>query len=67
MLKQMRSSPFKADWLDGGRGGQAFQAQLDQKMAERMSGAGSGDRLVKSIVKRMEKLHRNHVTTPDRA
>ena len=67
MLKQMRNSPFKADWLDGGRGGQVFQAQLDQKMAERMSGAGSGDRLVKSIVKRMEKLHPNHVTTPYRA
>jgi Rod binding domain-containing protein len=66
MLKQMRNSPFKADWVDGGRGGQVFQGQLDQKLAERMASAGSGDRLVKSIVKRIEKLHRNHVPTPDR-
>jgi Rod binding domain-containing protein len=67
MLKQMRNSPFKSDLLEGGRGGQVFQAQLDQKLAERMAGAGSGNRLVKSIVKRLEKNLRSHVPTLDRA
>lgn len=58
MLKQMRNSPFKSELLEGGRGGQVFQAQLDQKLAERMSSAGAGDRLVRNIVKRLERAAR---------
>lgn len=55
MLKQMHESPFKTEsWVTGGRGGEAFQGQLDQKLAERMSSSHAGDRLVKSIVKRIE-------------
>ena len=54
MLKQMRNSPFKSDMLDGGRGGQVFQGQLDQKLAERMAASHAGDRLVQSMVRRLE-------------
>jgi Rod binding domain-containing protein len=55
MLKQMRNSPFKSDLFDGGRGGQAFQAQLDQRLAERMANGRAADRLVNSIVKSIER------------
>jgi Rod binding domain-containing protein len=61
MLKQMRESPFKSSLFDGGRGGEAFQAQLDQRMAERMASSHSGDRLVQSIVRRIE--GKKHVAT----
>jgi len=54
MLKQMRNSPFKSDMLDGGRGGQVFQGQMDQKLAERMAASHAGDRLVQSMVRRLE-------------
>jgi hypothetical protein len=54
MLKQVRNSPFKSELFEGGRGGQVFQAQLDQKLAERMATAPAGDRLVQSIVNRLE-------------
>lgn len=55
MLKQMHNSPIKSeDWVTGGRGGEAFQGQLDQQLAQRMAGGHSGDRLVNSIVKRIE-------------
>jgi Rod binding domain-containing protein len=60
MLKQMRNSPFKSELMDGGRGGQAFANQLDQKLAERMAAGHAGDRLVQSIVRRIE----NKTTTP---
>jgi Rod binding domain-containing protein len=60
MLKQMRESPFKSDLMDGGRGGQAFQAQLDQKLAERMASSKAGDRLVRSIVKKLERIRQHH-------
>jgi Rod binding domain-containing protein len=54
MLKQMRQSPFKSEMFDGGRGGEAFQGQLDEKLAERMSSSASGEKLVQSIVKKLE-------------
>lgn len=54
MLKQMRNSPFRSDLMDGGRGGQMFAAQLDQHLAERMAGGSAGERLVQSIVRRLE-------------
>jgi Rod binding domain-containing protein len=65
MLRQMRNSPFKSELLEGGRGGQVFQAQLDQRLAERMAGAGSGNRLVRSIVRRLEKNLRSNVAPRD--
>jgi len=63
MLKQMHNSPFKSDMLDGGRGGQAFARQLDQRLAERMAASHAGDRLVASIVRKIEKTPRPHVAT----
>jgi Rod binding domain-containing protein len=67
MLRQMRNSPFKSELFSGGRGGQAFQAQLDQKLAERMASAPSGNRLAKSIVKSLERKMGIDVTATDRA
>ncbi len=53
LLKQMRESPFKSDLFNGGRGGQAFSPLYDQHLAERMAG-GSGQKLVRAIVRRIE-------------
>lgn len=53
LLKQMHDSPFKAEWLDGGRGGQAFQPLLDQKLVDHLS-RSSGKPLVRSIVRKLE-------------
>jgi Rod binding domain-containing protein len=54
MFKQMRNSPFKSDMFEGGRGGQAFANQLDQKLSERMASSHAGQRLVQAIVRRLE-------------
>ena len=54
MLKQMRDSPFKSDLFNGGRGGEAFANQLDQKLAERMASGHAGDQLVRAIVRKIE-------------
>jgi hypothetical protein len=53
MMKQMHDNPFKASWVDGGRGGQAFQPLLDQHMIDHMA-KSSSKKLVNSIVKRIE-------------
>jgi Rod binding domain-containing protein len=53
MLKQMHDSPFKASWVDGGRGGQAFQPLLDQHMIDHIA-KSSSKKLVNSIVRRIE-------------
>lgn len=53
LLKQMRDSPFKSELFSGGRGEQAFGPVMDAHMAERMA-RGSGNKLVKSIVKRFK-------------
>ncbi len=67
MLKQMRNSPFKSELFSGGRGGQVFQNQLDQKLAERMTSGKFGDRLVQSIVRKIEHKPRTHVAPNGRA
>jgi Rod binding domain-containing protein len=54
LLKQMRSSPLRSELLDGGRGGQAFGALLDQHLAERMA-RGAAAPLVHSIVRSIER------------
>jgi Rod binding domain-containing protein len=64
MLKQMRSSPFKSEMFDGGRGGQAFMSQLDQHLAERMSRSSAGERLARAIVRKFE--GKPHVQATDR-
>ena len=53
ILKQMRESPFKSEIFSGGRGGQAWGQLYDQQMADRMS-RGVGQKLVKSIVRKLE-------------
>jgi Rod binding domain-containing protein len=57
LMKQMHDSPFKSNLLDGGRGGEAFQPLMDQHLAERMS-RGAGQKLVRSIVKQLERRER---------
>ncbi|MEZ0264133.1 MAG: rod-binding protein [Phycisphaerae bacterium] len=52
LFKQMRSSPFKSDLFDGGRGGQAFAPMLDQHLVDRMS-RGSDRKLTNAIAKRL--------------
>ena len=53
VLKQMHNSPFKTEWLDGGRGGQAFAELYDHQLIDRISRV-AGRSLVDSIVRRME-------------
>jgi Rod binding domain-containing protein len=53
LLKQMHDSPFKADWVTGGRGGEAFSSLYDQHLADRMARA-SGRQLVQSIVRQIQ-------------
>ena len=54
LLKQMEESPFKSELFSGGRGGQAFSSLYHQQLVERMSRTGAGERLVQSIVKKIE-------------
>ena len=53
LLKQMDESPFRSELFSGGRGGQAFSSLYNQQLAERMS-RSAGDKLVNSIVRRIE-------------
>jgi Rod binding domain-containing protein len=54
LLKQMRESPWRVDWLDGGRGGQAFSEMYDEQLSMRMA-RGAGTKLVNSIVNKIER------------
>jgi Rod binding domain-containing protein len=56
LLKQVRQSPFHSKLFDGGRGGEAFGALYDQQIAEHMT-RGAGQKLVNSIVNRIEAKH----------
>jgi Rod binding domain-containing protein len=53
LLKQMEDSPFKSDLFSGGRGGQAFSSLYHQQLTDRIA-RGAGDKLVNSIVRRIE-------------
>ena len=53
LLKQMEDSPFKSDLFSGGRGGQAFGSMYHQQLTDRIA-RGAGQKLVKSIVRRIE-------------
>jgi peptidoglycan hydrolase FlgJ len=55
LLKQMHDSPFKASWVDGGRGGQAFQPLLDQKIVDHLSRRSTSKSLVRSMVRKLER------------
>ena len=52
LLKQMHDSPFKSKMFSGGRGGEAFQTMMDQRLVDRMS-RSAGKKLVRSVVKRI--------------
>jgi Rod binding domain-containing protein len=54
LLKQMRSSPFKSELFEGGRGGQAFAPLLDQHLADHMA-KGADNKLVKAIARKLLK------------
>jgi hypothetical protein len=54
LLKQMRSSPFKSELFEGGRGGQAFAPLLDQHLADHMA-RGADNKLVKAIARKLLK------------
>src|SRR5947207_2558867 len=58
LLKQMREDPFKSSMLDGGRGGESFNALLDQHLSEKL-GRGAGNKLINAFVRRYEKLMPN--------
>jgi Rod binding domain-containing protein len=53
LLKQMDDSPFKSELFSGGRGGQAFSSLYHQQLADRVA-RGAGQKLVKTIVRRIE-------------
>jgi Rod binding domain-containing protein len=53
LLKQMDESPFKSELFSGGRGGQAFSSLYHQQLADRVA-RGAGQKLVKTIVRRIE-------------
>jgi Rod binding domain-containing protein len=53
LLKQARESPFRSELFDGGRGGQAFGAMYDQRLAEHLA-RGAGKKLVRSLVRKIE-------------
>ena len=57
LLKQMQDSPFRSEVFSGGRGGQAFSSLFSQHLTERMAGGKSAEKLVNSIVKRIERTH----------
>ena len=57
LLKQMHDSPFRSELFSGGRGGQAFSSLFNQHLTERMAGGKSAEKLVNSIVKKIERSH----------
>lgn len=51
LMRQVRQSPWKSELFGGGRGGEAYQELLDQKLVEGMA-RGSGGSLVDAFVKK---------------
>jgi len=54
LMKQMHESSLKSELMHGGRGEEAFQAQLNMEMAGRM-GRASGDPIAERIYRSFEK------------
>ncbi|MBU0513174.1 MAG: rod-binding protein [Proteobacteria bacterium] len=57
MLKGMRRSVIKANWLDGGLKQRFAEDMLDQVMADRMAGSGQVG-LAKMLIKQIEGVKR---------
>jgi hypothetical protein len=55
LLKQMHSSPFKSELLDGGKGSEGFSSMLDQHLIDRMAGHSKMKKLVDAIAAKYEK------------
>lgn len=55
LMKQMHNSPFKSTLMNGGRGGEAFQPLMDQHLIDHMAAHGGGQKLVRNIVKHIER------------
>ena len=53
LLKQLRESPFRSPLFDGGRGGEAFGALYDQRLADHMA-RGTCSKLANAIASRIE-------------
>ena len=56
LMRQMHDSPFKSDLFSGGRGGEAFQGLLDQKLSDHMA-AATHNPLVHAITHTLERPH----------
>ena len=54
LMKQMHDSPFKSELFSGGRGGEAFQGLLDQKLSDHMA-AATHNPLVHAITHTLER------------
>lgn len=54
LMRQMHNSPFKSELFSGGRGGEAFQSMLDQRLSDHMA-AATNNPLVHAIAHRLEK------------
>jgi len=52
IVKQMRNGPWKDKLMSGGRGGDAFQSMMDQRMVEQL-GHSIGGPLVRAMTERM--------------
>jgi hypothetical protein len=58
LMKQMHESPFRSELFSGGRGGQAFSSLFNQHLSDRMAGGKSAEKLVNSILKKIERSRR---------
>ena len=54
LMRQMHNSPFKSELFSGGRGGEAFQSLLDQRLSDHMA-AATNNPLVHAITHRLER------------
>jgi Rod binding domain-containing protein len=63
LLKMARESPFKTELFHGGQGEEAFGAQLDEVLADRL-GHRAGNGLVDAIVDKFTR-HQAVPTTPE--
>ena len=55
ILKQMHESPWRSGMFSGGQAGRSFESLMDDRLAERMANNPTSQKLVRSIVKRLEK------------
>ena len=66
LFSQLRSSPLADNPFHGGRGESVFQQQLDQVMADRISGATRFD-LVDAVYKQLNKMIGGDATSAPRS